>query len=109
MKRGYPQNFSNNTLSAVKFQERTQALLQRNEKKKRILRFVPQYHPAVPNLKEILARMWEIIQQQPFLNQTFQEPPPIISYRKERTPKGIPVRAKLQQRRETQTTYSAVV
>ena len=58
MERGYPQNFVNNTLSEVKFQERTQALLQRNKTKKRILPFITQYHPAVPNLKEILTGMW---------------------------------------------------
>ena len=34
MERGYPQNFINNALSEVKFQERTQALLQRNKTKK---------------------------------------------------------------------------
>ena len=34
MERGYPQNFVNNTLSEVKLQERTQALLQRNKTKK---------------------------------------------------------------------------
>ena len=35
MKRGYPQNFTNNTLSLpeVKYQERTQVLLQRNKAK----------------------------------------------------------------------------
>ena len=48
MERGYPQNFINNTLSKVKFQERKQALLQRNKTKKRILPFSTQYHPAVP-------------------------------------------------------------
>ena len=47
MERGYTQNFSNNALSEVKFEQRTQALLQRNETKKRILPFVTQYHPAV--------------------------------------------------------------
>ena len=56
MERGYPQNFIDNTLSEVKFHQRTQALLQRNEtKKKRILPSITQYHPAVPNLKEILT------------------------------------------------------
>ena len=34
LERGYPQNLINNTLSEVKFQERTQAVLQRNKKKK---------------------------------------------------------------------------
>ena len=38
MERGYPQNFINNALSEVKFQHRTQALLQQNETKKRILK-----------------------------------------------------------------------
>ena len=38
--RGYPQNLIKNTLLEVKFQERTQALLQRNKTKKRILPFI---------------------------------------------------------------------
>ena len=33
MERGYPQNFINNTLPKVKYQERTQVLLQRNKQK----------------------------------------------------------------------------
>ena len=33
LERGYPQNLINNTLSEVKFQQRTQALLQRNKTK----------------------------------------------------------------------------
>ena len=56
MEKGYPQNFINNTLSEVKFQERTQDLIQGNKKKKRILPCVTQNHPGVPNLKEILTR-----------------------------------------------------
>ena len=94
MERGYPQNFINNTLSEVKFLERAQVLLQRNKTKKRILPFVTQYHPAVPNLKEILKRKWYLIQQQPLLNQIFKEPP-IISCRKGRSLKDILVRARL--------------
>ena len=34
MESGYPQNFINNALSEVRFEQRTQALLQRNETKK---------------------------------------------------------------------------
>ena len=68
MERGYPQNFINHTLSQVRFEQRTKALLQLNETKKRILPFITQYHPAVPNLKETLTRKWYLIQQQPFLN-----------------------------------------
>ena len=37
MERGYPQNFINNAVSEVKFEQRTQALLQRNETEKRNL------------------------------------------------------------------------
>ena len=78
----------NNPISAVKFEERAQALLQRNKTKKWILPFVTQYHPAVPNLKENLTRKWFLIQQQPLLNQIFKEPP-IISQRKRRSLKHI--------------------
>ena len=94
LERGYPQNLINNTLSEVKFQERTQALLQRNKTKKPILPVITQYKPAVPNLKEILTRKWYLIKQQPLLNQIFKEPP-IISYRKGRSLIDILVRPKI--------------
>ena len=96
MERGYPQNFINNALSEVRFDQRTKALLQRNETRKRIriLPFITQYHPAVPNLKETLTRKWYLIQQQPLLNRIFKEPP-IISYKKGRSLKDILVRAKI--------------
>ena len=57
MERGYPQNFTSNTLSEVKFQERTQALLQRNKTKNRntIL-------PSSSKSQEILTRKWFLIQ-----------------------------------------------
>ena len=69
LERGYPQNLTKNTLSEVKFHDRTQALLQQNKTKKRILPFITQYHPAVPNNKELLTRKWYLRQQQPLLNQ----------------------------------------
>ena len=94
MEKGYPQNLINNTLTEVKFQERTQALLQRSKTKNAILFFVTQFHQAVPSLKEILTRKWYLIQQQPLLNQIFKESP-IVSYRKGRSLKDIPVRVKL--------------
>ena len=84
MERGYPKKFINNTLSGVKFEGRKRALLQQNNAKKQILPFITQYHPAVPNLKEILMSKWYFIQQQPLLNEIFQDPP-IISYRKGRS------------------------
>ena len=95
MERGYPQNFINNTLSEVKFQERTQALLQRNKTKKTNLALRNTIPPSsVPNVKEILTRKWRLIQQQPLLNQIFKEPP-TISHRKRCSLKDILVRAKL--------------
>ena len=94
MERGYPRNFIYNTLSEVKFEVRKRALLKQNNTKKQILPFVTQYHPAVPNLKEILMSKWYLIQQQPSLSEIFKEPP-IISYRKGRSLKDILVRAKL--------------
>ena len=62
--------------------------------KRRILPFVTQYHPAVPNLKEILTRKRYLIQQKPLLNLISQEPP-TISYRKGHSVKDILVRAKI--------------
>ena len=82
MERGYPQNFIDQTLSEVKFPDRTQALLQRNKTKKRILPFVTQYHLAVPNLTEIQTGKWYLIRQQPLLNQIQFKDLPIISNRK---------------------------
>ena len=56
---------------------------------KKILPFVTQYHPALPNLKDIL-----MIENQPQLREIFKEPP-IISYRKGKSLKDILVKAKL--------------
>ena len=57
LQRGYPQNLIQKTLSEVKFEDRKLALLQRkNKENKRILPFVTQYQPSVPNLKQILTR-----------------------------------------------------
>ena len=44
MESGYPQNFINNALSEVRFEQRTQALLQRNETKETNLAL----HQTVP-------------------------------------------------------------
>ena len=75
MERGYPRNSFNSTISEVKFQKRTKALLRWNKTVKRILAYVTHwYHPAVSNLKEILPRNWYLIQQQSLLNQIFKQP-----------------------------------
>ena len=45
---------------------------------KKILPFVTQYHPALPNLKDTLMGKWHLIENQPQLREIFKEPP-IIS------------------------------
>ena len=65
----------------------------RNARKK-ILPFVTQYHPALPNLKDTIMGKWHLIESQPQLRNIFKEPP-IISYRKGKSLKDILVRAKL--------------
>ena len=57
LQRGYPQNLIQKTLSEVKFEDRKLALQQRKSKEnQRILLFVTQCQPSVPNLKQILMR-----------------------------------------------------
>ena len=72
------------------------SLKQKNrDARTRILPFVTQYHPALPNLKKLLMRKWHLIQNQPQLREIFTEPP-LISYHKARKSlKDILVRAKL--------------
>ena len=94
LERGYPRNLINNTPSEVKFQERTQALLQRNKTKKTNLALHNTIPPSSYKSQKILTGKWYLIQQQPLLNQIFKEPP-IISYRKGRSLKDILVRAKI--------------
>ena len=49
-------------LSEVKFSDRQESLKQKNrDARARILPFVTQYHPALPNLKTLLTRKWHLI------------------------------------------------
>ena len=52
------------------------------------------YHPALPNLKNILMNKWHLIQDQPLLREIYNEPP-IISYKRAKSLGDILVRAKL--------------
>ena len=82
-------------LSEVILADRKKALEQRNKNaSKKILPFVTQYHPALPNLKNILMGKWHLIQNQPYLRNIFKEPP-LISYRKGKSLKDTQVRFKL--------------
>ena len=93
--RGYPNKFSEKFLSEVNFTDRERSLENKNNStQKKILPFVTQYHPALPNLKNILMGKWHLIQNQPHLREVFREPP-ILSYRKGKSLKDILVRAKL--------------
>ena len=92
--RGYPDNLSEKILSEVKFSERSSALQNKEKTHKRILPFVTEYRPSVPNLKNILMAKWHLIKNQPVLREIFKDPP-ILSYRKGRSLKDILVRAKL--------------
>jgi len=78
----------------VIFENRKQALYNLNLKQtKRILPFVTQHHPAVPNVKQILMKHRHLIEEQPLLKEIFKEPP--LSYKKGRSLKDILVRSKL--------------
>ena len=96
--RGYPETLVNTVLSArvsgVKFEERKSALLQKDKTHRKILPFVTQYHPAVPNLKKIIMSKWHLIRDQPLLREIYKEPP-IISYKRGKSLKDILVRSKL--------------
>ena len=93
--RDYPATTVEKHLSGVKFSDRKNALEQRNKNaRKKILPFVTQYHPALPNLKKILMGKWRLIQNQPYLRNIIEEPP-LISYRKGKSLKDTLVRAKL--------------
>ena len=82
------------TLSEIKFEDRKLALQQKCKGDKRILSFVTQYCPTVPNLKQILMQKWHLIQQQPLLSEIFKDPP-IVSYKRGRPLKDILVQAQL--------------
>ena len=66
--RDYPATTVEKHLSEVNFSDRKKALEQRNKNaRKKILPFVTQYHPALPNLKNILMGKWHLIQNHPWL------------------------------------------
>ena len=94
--RDYPARIVEKHLSEIKFSDREMSLAQKKKTAvpKKILPFVTQYHPALPNLKDTLMGKWHLIENQPQLRDIFKEPP-IISYRKGKSLKDILVKAKL--------------
>ena len=81
--RGYPINFAENVLSEVPHEGRKQSLAKTQKEPKWILPFATQFHPAVPNLKQLLMSKWHLIERQPLLKEIFE--PPIVSYRRGRS------------------------
>lgn len=92
--RGYPEKLVNKVLAEIEFKNRKSALQQKPKLQKRLLPFVTQYNPSVPNLKSILMSKWHLIQDQPLLREIYRDPP-FISYRRGKSLKDILVRAKL--------------
>ena len=79
--RGYPENTGERHLSDVNFTQRERSLKNENkEASSTILPLVTQYHPAVPNLKNVLMVKWHLVQNQPSLRNVFEQPP-LLSYR----------------------------
>ena len=75
--RDYPARIVEKHLSEIKFSDREMSLAQKNKTaRKKILPFVTQYHPALPNLKDTLMGKWHRIENQPQLREIFKEPPP---------------------------------
>ena len=89
--RGYqpPDNLIENTLSEIQFSERMSALQNKQKPRKRILPFVTEYRPSVPNLKNILMSKWHLIENQPQLRYIYR-PSPAFTQKRE-----VIVRAKL--------------
>jgi len=93
--RDYPARIVEKHLSEIEFSDRKMLLAQKNKTaQKKILPFVTQHHPALPNLKDTLTGKWHLINNQPQLREIFKESP-IISYRKGKSLKDILVKAKL--------------
>ena len=92
--RGYPDNLLNRTLSEVNFSQRLSALQNKQKTRTRILAFVTEYRPSMPDLKHILVNKWHLVQNQPLLRKIFKNPP-LISYKKGRSLKDVLARAKL--------------
>ena len=70
------------------------ALQNKQKTRNKILPFVTEYRPSVPNLKRILMSKWHLIENQPVLREIYKDPP-LLLYRKGKSLKDILVKAKL--------------
>ena len=87
--RGFRDKVIDKQLSEVKHHERMSALQNKTKTHKKILPFVTEYRPSVPNLQKIIMHKWYLIE-----NQIFKDPP-IIAYKRGKSLQDILVRANL--------------
>ena len=64
------------------------ALQNKQKSCKRILLFGGEYHPSVPNVKNILMSKYHLIENQPLLREIYKDPP-LLSYRKGKSLKNV--------------------
>ena len=82
------------SLSEVNFNLKQSALKQKQKSEERLLSFGTTYHPAVHDLKNKLMANCSFIENQPLLKTILKEPP-IISYKRGKSLKGMLLRAKM--------------
>ena len=92
--RGYTDKLIDKKLPEVKHHKRMSALKNKTKTHKKVLPFVTENRPSVPNLKNIIMNKWHLIENQPLLREIFKDPP-IISYKKGKSLQDMLVRAKL--------------
>ena len=92
--RSFPKTVIERSLSGVNFAARSSALTQKKKANERILPFVTTYHPAVNKLKQTLMEQWSLKQNQPSLKTIYLKPP-IISYKRGKSPKDTLLRSKI--------------
>ena len=62
LERGYTETQIEKTLAEVKFESRSAALKTKPKKQEKILPFVTEFNPAIPNIKQILSKNWYLIE-----------------------------------------------
>ena len=87
--RDYPARIVEKHLLYIKISDKVMSLTQKNKTPpNKILPFLTQYHPALPNLQDTLMGKWHLIENQLQLREIFKKPP-IISYHEGKSLKDI--------------------
>ena len=95
--RDYPDNLLNMTLSEVNFNQRMSALQNKQYTRKKILPFVTEYRPSMPDLKHILKNKWHLLYKTSPYYEKYSKTLPLFHIEKggQRSLKNVLVRAKL--------------